>query len=214
MKAIILGAPGSGKGTQAARITERYGVPAVSTGDIFRMNISKGTELGRKAKAHMDKGELVPDELVIAIALDRIGAEDCKGGFLLDGFPRTTPQAEALDRHLAGAGAKLDKALLLEVPPSELVKRLTGRRVCGACGASFHVSNIPPARDGVCDACGGALFQRSDDDEETAKNRIAVYNAQTAPLTAYYAAAGLLARIDGTGSPEAVFEDIVEALSI
>jgi adenylate kinase len=213
MNLIILGAPGSGKGTQAAKITKRFGVPAISTGDIFRANIANGTELGKKAKAYMDRGELVPDEIVIAIALDRIDKDDCGEGFLLDGFPRTTEQAEALGKHLASRGKMIDKALLIDVPAEELVKRIAGRRVCGACGASYHVTDIPPAKEGVCDACGGTLERRDDDEAETVRNRIGVYNANTAPLVEYYSAKGFLVRVDGTTGPDGVFADIVKALT-
>ncbi|MDR2771238.1 MAG: adenylate kinase [Clostridiales Family XIII bacterium] len=211
---ILLGAPGSGKGTQAARLTERLGVPAVSTGDIFRANIAEGTALGKEAKGYMDRGELVPDAVVIAIALDRIDANDCRNGFLLDGFPRTTEQADALDRHLAAAGRGIDGVLLLDVPTEELVRRISGRRVCRSCGASYHVTDIPPARAGLCDACDGALYARDDDNEETVRNRIEVYNVNTAPLTAYYEERKLLLRIAASGAsgPDAVFADILKAL--
>jgi adenylate kinase len=214
MNLILLGAPGSGKGTQSVRISTRFDVPAVSTGDIFRANITKGTALGKQAKVYMDRGELVPDEIVIAIALDRTDADDCKTGFLFDGFPRTTEQADALGEHLAALGRAIDKVILLDVGSEELVRRIAGRRVCGDCGASYHVTDIPPAKADVCDACGGALKKRDDDAEETVRNRIGVYNENTAPLVAYYDAKGLLARIAAeTGGPDAVFADIVKALS-
>jgi adenylate kinase len=214
MNLIVLGAPGSGKGTQSARISTRFGVPSVSTGDIFRANIANGTALGKQAKDYMYRGELVPDEIVIAIALDRIDADDCKAGFLLDGFPRTTKQADALGEHLAAAGKAIDKVLLLDVETEELVRRIAGRRVCETCGASFHVTDIPPAKEGLCDACGGALIKRGDDEEETVRNRIEVYNANTAPLVAYYSAKNLLVRIaTKAAGPDAVFADIVKALS-
>jgi adenylate kinase len=213
MNLIILGAPGSGKGTQASRLTAHFGVPAVSTGDIFRANIAKGTALGKEAKAYMDRGELVPDSVVIAIALDRIDEADCEGGFLLDGFPRTIEQADALDAHLTAKGRAVDKVLFMEVSTEELVRRISGRRVCDACGASYHVTNIPPAREGVCDVCGGALKRRGDDEEATVRNRIEVYNANTAPLAARYDEKGLLVRVASeAGSPDAVFADIVKAL--
>ncbi|MDR3296380.1 MAG: adenylate kinase [Clostridiales Family XIII bacterium] len=214
MKMIMLGAPGSGKGTQAARIKKHFGVPAISTGDIFRKNIADGTELGKKAKAYMDRGELVPDEIVIAIALNRIEEDDCRDGFLLDGFPRTVEQAEALDKRLADRGQRLRFVLLMEVPDVQLAERVTGRRVCKNCGLSYHVAHMPPAEEGVCDSCGGALHQRNDDREETVKNRIGVYNAQTAPLIGYYETAGILKHLDGTKGPERVFEDIVKVLTI
>ncbi|MDR1245526.1 MAG: adenylate kinase [Clostridiales Family XIII bacterium] len=212
MNLIILGAPGSGKGTQAVKLTKRFGVPAISTGDIFRANIAGGTELGKKAKAYMDRGELVPDEIVIAIALDRIDECDCKDGFLLDGFPRTTEQADALERHLAVSGRSLDKVILIDVPADELVRRIAGRRTCADCGASYHIPDILPAKDGVCDVCGGELKRRSDDNEATVRNRIEVYNANTAPLVDYYGAKTLLARIAGTTGPDNVFADTVKAL--
>jgi adenylate kinase len=213
MNLIVLGAPGSGKGTQAARISARFGVPAISTGDIFRANIANGTELGKRAKGYMDRGELVPDEIVIAIALDRIDKDDCEAGFLLDGFPRTTEQADALGAHLAAAGRTIDKVILLDVETEELVRRIAGRRVCKTCGASYHVTNIPPAKEGVCDACGGALFRRSDDEEEAVRNRIEVYNVNSAPLVAYYVAKHLLVRVAAKeDGPDAVFADIAKAL--
>jgi adenylate kinase len=215
MNLIILGAPGSGKGTQAARITKRFGVTAISTGDIFRANIANGTELGKKAKEYMDRGELVPDEVVIAIALDRIDADDCKDGFLLDGFPRTTKQADALEAHLGASGKHIDKAILIDVSTEELIRRISGRRICRGCGASYNIPNIPPAKEGVCDACGGELYRRKDDEGETVRNRIEVYNANTVPLVDYYDAKGRLARITDTSgtSPDVVFEEIVKALS-
>jgi adenylate kinase len=214
MNLILLGAPGSGKGTQAVRLAKHFGIPAVSTGDIFRENIAKGTALGKEAKGYMDRGELVPDAIVIAIALNRIDAADCEKGFLLDGFPRTTEQADALDAHLSAANKAIDKVILPEVPTELLVRRISGRRVCDGCGASYHVTSIPPAREGLCDVCGGALRRRSDDDEETARNRIEVYNANTAPLVAYYEERGLLLRVEGESTgPDAVFADILKALN-
>ena len=188
LRTILLGPPGAGKGTQAAKIVEKYHIPHISTGDIFRENIKNGTELGKRAKEYMDKGELVPDDLVIEIATDRLSKDDCKDGFLLDGFPRTVYQAE------------------------ELMTRLTGRRVCKACGASYHVVNIPPKKEGVCDVCGGPLTQRADDNAETVANRIEVYEAQTMPLIEYYEKAGNIAHIDGATGLENVFGDIVKAL--
>jgi adenylate kinase len=212
MNLIILGAPGSGKGTQAVRITKRFGIPAISTGDIFRANISGGTELGRKAKAYMDRGELVPDEIVIAIATDRLDGDDCGEGFLLDGFPRTVGQADALERHLSVSGRSVDRAILVDVPTEELVRRIAGRHTCANCGASYHIPDMPPAKDGVCDGCGGELRKRSDDEESTVRNRIEVYNTNTAPLVDYYSTKKLLVRITGTGGADAVFADIVRAL--
>lgn len=212
LRTILLGPPGAGKGTQAERIIEKYNIPHISTGDIFRENIKNGTELGMKAQEYMNKGELVPDDLVIEIATDRLLKDDCKEGFLLDGFPRTVYQAEKLDEFLTAHGQKLDKVLDLEVAEDILITRLTGRRVCKNCGASYHVVNIPPAVEGICDKCGGPLFQRKDDNEETAKNRISVYNNETAPLVDYYEKAGCLARIDGAAGLEESFAEIVAAL--
>ena len=212
LRTILLGPPGAGKGTQAAKIVEKYGVPHISTGDIFRENIKKGTELGKKAQEYMNKGELVPDDLVIEIATTRLLEDDCRNGFLLDGFPRTVYQAEKLDEFLAAHDSKIDKVLDIAVEKEELIVRLTGRRVCKACGASFHVVNIPPKKEGVCDYCGGELIQRADDNLETVTNRIDVYEAQTMPLIDYYEKAGNLVHIDGSTGLESVFADIVAAL--
>lgn len=212
LRTILLGPPGAGKGTQAAKIAEKYNVPHISTGDIFRDNIKKGTELGKKAQEYMNKGELVPDDLVIEIATDRLLADDCARGFLLDGFPRTVYQAEKLDEFLAAHGSKLDKVLDIAVEKDELMVRLTGRRVCKDCGASYHVVNIPPKKEGICDVCGGPLIQRKDDNAETVANRIEVYEAQTMPLIEYYEKAGNIAHIDGATGMENVFADIVKAL--
>ena len=212
IRTILLGPPGAGKGTQAARIIEKYQIPHISTGDIFRENIKNGTELGKKAKAYMDRGELVPDELVIDLATDRLLRDDCKAGFILDGFPRTVHQAEALDAFLKAHDSKIDVVLNLDVDEEELMKRLTGRRVCKDCGASFHVVSMPPKQEGICDVCGGELIQRADDNEETAKNRIAVYNEQTSPLIGYYRAAGNIVDIVGASRPEDTFVDICAAL--
>ena len=212
LRTILLGPPGAGKGTQAVKIVEKYGIPHISTGDIFRENIKKGTELGKKAQEYMNKGELVPDDLVIEIATDRLLQEDCKEGFLLDGFPRTVYQAEKLDEFLAAHGAKIDKVLDMAVEKEELIARLTGRRVCKTCGASYHVVNIPPKKEGVCDICGGELVQRADDNAETVANRIEVYEAQTKPLIDYYEKAGNIAHIDGSTGLDNVFADIVKAL--
>ena len=212
LRTILLGPPGAGKGTQAAKIVEKYGVPHISTGDIFRENIKKGTELGKKAQEYMNRGELVPDDLVIEIATTRLLEDDCRNGFLLDGFPRTVYQAEKLDEFLAARDSKIDKVLDIAVEKDELIARLTGRRVCKACGASFHVVNIPPKKEGICDYCGGELIQRADDNLETVTNRIDVYEAQTLPLIDYYEKAGNLAHIDGSTGLENVFADIVSAL--
>ena len=212
LRTILLGPPGAGKGTQAAKIVEKYGIPHISTGDIFRENIKKGTELGKKAQEYMNRGELVPDDLVIEIATTRLLADDCAEGFLLDGFPRTVYQAEKLDEFLAAHGSKIDKVLDIAVEKEELMVRLTGRRVCKACGASYHVVNIPPKKEGICDVCGGPLVQRADDNAETVANRIEVYEAQTMPLIEYYEKAGNIAHIDGATGLESVFADIVKAL--
>ncbi len=212
MNLILLGPPGAGKGTQAAKIVEKYNIPHISTGDIFRENIKNGTELGKKAQEYMNAGQLVPDELVVEIATDRLNADDCKNGFLLDGFPRTVFQAEKLDEFLAAKGDKVDCVLDIDVPRDELMIRLTGRRVCKNCGASFHVVNIPPKQEGICDVCGAELVQRADDNEETASNRIDVYNKETKPLVDYYEAAGNIAHIDGTTGLENVFNTITEIL--
>ncbi|MGN0713893.1 MAG: adenylate kinase [Anaerovoracaceae bacterium] len=212
LRTILLGPPGAGKGTQAVKIVEKYSVPHISTGDIFRENIKKGTELGKKAQEYMNRGELVPDDLVIEIATTRLLEDDCKNGFLLDGFPRTVYQAEKLDEFLAAHGSKIDKVLDIAVEKEELITRLTGRRVCKACGASYHVVNIPPKTEGICDACGGELVQRADDNIETVTNRIDVYEAQTKPLVDYYEKAGNIAHIDGATGLDNVFADIVKAL--
>ena len=213
LRTILLGPPGAGKGTQADRIVEKYNVPHISTGDIFRENIKNGTELGKKAQEYMNRGELVPDDLVVEIATDRLLKDDCKErGFLLDGFPRTVYQAQKLDEFLAANGQKLDKVIDLEVSEDVLMIRLTGRRVCKNCGASFHVVNIPPKQEGICDVCGAELVQRADDNEETASNRIDVYNKETKPLVDYYEAAGNIAHIDGTTGLENVFNTITEIL--
>ena len=212
MNLILLGPPGAGKGTQAAKIIEKYDVPHISTGDIFRKNIKEGTPLGKKAQEYMNKGELVPDSLVIEIATDRLTEDDCSEGFLLDGFPRTVEQAEALDAFLEKNGKKVDWVLDIDVDKEELMTRLTGRRVCKSCGATYHVVNIPPKQEGICDFCGGELIQRADDNLETVTNRIEVYEAQTMPLVDYYENAGNIAHINGAASLEDVFGDIVKAI--
>ena len=212
LRTILLGPPGAGKGTQAAKIIEKYNIPHISTGDIFRENIKKGTELGKKAQEYMNRGELVPDDLVIEIATTRLLEDDCKDGFLLDGFPRTVYQAEKLDEFLAAHGSKIEKVIDIEVGKEELMERLTGRRVCKSCGASYHIVNIPPKKEGVCDVCGGELIQRADDNAETVANRIEVYEAQTMPLVEYYEKAGNIAHIDGATGLDNVFADIVKAL--
>ncbi|MDD7215288.1 MAG: adenylate kinase [Anaerovoracaceae bacterium] len=212
LRTILLGPPGAGKGTQAAKIVEKYGIPHISTGDIFRENIKKGTELGKKAQEYMNRGELVPDDLVIEIATTRLLEDDCKNGFLLDGFPRTVYQAEKLDEFLQSHDSKIDNVIDIAVGKDELIERLTGRRVCKSCGASFHVVNIPPKQEGICDYCGGELIQRADDNLETVTNRIDVYEDQTMPLIDYYEKAGTLTHIDGSTGLDNVFADIVSAL--
>lgn len=212
LRTILLGPPGAGKGTQAVKIVEKYGVPHISTGDIFRENIKNGTELGKKAQEYMNKGELVPDDLVIDLATSRLLEPDCKNGFLLDGFPRTVYQAEKLDEFLSAHDSKIDVVLDIAVEKEELITRLTGRRVCKACGASFHVVNVPPKKEGVCDFCGGELIQRADDNLETVTNRIEVYEGQTMPLIDYYEKAGNIAHINGAAELDEVFAEIVKAI--
>ena len=212
LRTILLGPPGAGKGTQAVNIVDKYGIPHISTGDIFRANIKNGTELGKRAQEYMNRGELVPDDLVIEIATTRLLEDDCKNGFLLDGFPRTVYQAEKLDEFLAAHGSKIDKVLDIAVEREELITRLTGRRVCKACGASYHLVNVPPKTEGICDRCGGELMQRADDNIETVANRIDVYEKQTMPLVDYYEKAGNIAHIDGATGLDNVFADIVRAL--
>ncbi len=212
MRLVLLGPPGSGKGTQAQRLVERYKIPQISTGDIFRQAVRDQTELGKRAKEYMDRGELVPDEVVVGMVEERLGQSDCKNGFILDGFPRTIAQAEALDKLLAGKGEKLDAVLEISVPDEEVVKRLSGRRTCRQCGAMYHIEFNPPKEPGKCDKCGGELYQRDDDKEEVIKSRLQVYHSQTAPLIEYYQKEGLLKKIDGLGGIEEVFARIVDAL--
>ncbi len=210
MKLIMLGAPGAGKGTQAKMIAEKCSIPHISTGDIFRANIKQGTELGKKAKSYMDAGGLVPDELVCDLVVDRIGQEDCKDGFILDGFPRTIPQAEALTDALNKIGQTMDYAIDIEVPDQAIIDRMGGRRACVDCGATYHIVNIPPKKEGVCDACGAALVLRDDDKPETVKKRLDVYHDQTQPLIDYYKKQGILKEVDGTMEMNQVFDAIVE----
>jgi len=208
MRLILLGPPGAGKGTQAKRLIERYGIPQISTGDILRAAVRDGTDLGRKAKQYMDAGKLVPDEVVIGIIEERLQQPDCAKGFILDGFPRTVAQADALNRVLANLGQAIDHVVSIEVPDEELVERLTGRRTCRGCGAMYHVKFSPPKAQGVCDKCGGELYQRDDDREETIRARLKVYHEQTAPLVEYYEKAGLLRRIPGQGSVDEIYARI------
>ena len=212
MKIVMLGAPGAGKGTQAINIAKEYDIPHVSTGDIFRANMKNGTELGNKAKEYMDAGKLVPDELTISMLLDRISQEDCRKGYVLDGFPRTIPQAESLKEALSKRNEAIDFAIDIEVPDEVIEERMTGRRSCPACGATYHLVFNPSSREGVCDACGAALVQRADDQPETVKKRLAVYHEQTKPLIDYYEREGVLKCIDGTQKPEDVFAAITEVL--
>ena len=212
MKIIMLGAPGAGKGTQAKMIAEKYGIPHVSTGDIFRANIKNGTELGMKAKSFMDKGELVPDELTVSMLLDRVGQPDCKDGYVLDGFPRTIPQAEELDRALSGRGEKIDFAIDVDVPDENIVKRMSGRRACLKCGSTYHLEHIPPRKEGICDSCGSELVLRDDDKAETVLKRLQVYHDQTQPLIDFYTRKGILKTVDGTLDMQDVFAAIVGIL--
>lgn len=212
MKIIMLGAPGAGKGTQAKKIAAKYEIPHISTGDIFRANIKEGTELGKKAKTYMDQGLLVPDELVVDLVVDRVNQEDCKNGYVLDGFPRTIPQAEALDKALAELGQKMDYAIDVDVPDENIINRMGGRRACLNCGATYHIVSIPPKKEGICDHCGNALVLRDDDKPETVKKRLDVYHEQTQPLIDYYAKQNILKTVDGTQPMEAVFDAIVSVL--
>ena len=212
MKIIMLGAPGAGKGTQAKKIAAKYNIPHISTGDIFRMNIKNGTELGKKAKTYMDQGLLVPDELVVDLVVDRLNQDDCKNGCVLDGFPRTIPQAEALDRALETMGQKVDFAIDVDVPDENIVQRMGGRRACVGCGATYHLVYAPTKVEGVCDTCGKDLILRDDDKPETVLKRLNVYHTQTQPLIDYYTNAGILKSVDGTVDMNEVFAAIVEIL--
>mgnify|MGYP003308133499 CR=1 FL=1 len=212
MKIIMLGAPGAGKGTQAKMIADKYAVPHVSTGDIFRANIKEGTELGKEAKKYMDQGLLVPDELTVKILLDRVAKEDCANGYVLDGFPRTIPQAEALDHALVAMGQAIDYAINVEVPDENIVNRMSGRRACVACGATYHLVYAPTKVENVCDHCQGALILRDDDKPETVQKRLNVYHEQTQPLIDYYTAKGNLVEVDGTQDINDVFGAIVQIL--
>lgn len=212
MKIIMLGAPGAGKGTQAKQIADKYQIPHISTGDIFRANIKNGTELGKKAKEYMDQGALVPDELTCDLVMDRIKQEDCKNGFVLDGFPRTIPQAEALDNALKGIGEKMDYAIDVDVPDENIVNRMGGRRACLNCGATYHVVSIPTKVEGICDRCGSKVVLRDDDKPETVQKRLTVYHEQTQPLIDYYKKQGILKSVDGTVPMDQVFSAIVEIL--
>ena len=208
MKIIMLGAPGAGKGTQAKKIADKYQVPHISTGDIFRANIKEGTELGKEAKTYMDAGQLVPDELTVKILLDRVAKDDCKDGYVLDGFPRTIPQAEVLDEALTKLGDKIDFAIDVDVPDENIVRRMGGRRACVTCGATYHIEHVPPKKDGICDTCGSELILRDDDKPETVSNRLKVYHDQTQPLIDFYTEKGVLKSVDGTIDMMDVFASI------
>lgn len=212
MKIVMLGAPGAGKGTQAKQIAGKYGLPHISTGDIFRANIKNGTELGKEAKKYMDQGLLVPDELTVRLLLDRVSREDCKNGYVLDGFPRTIPQANVLDEALEKLGDQIDYAIDVDVPDENIVRRMSGRRACLSCGATYHVAYAPPQKEGICDTCGSELVLRDDDKPETVQNRLHVYHEQTQPLIDFYARKGVLRTVDGTQAVEDVFEAICKIL--
>ena len=212
MNLILLGPPGAGKGTQAQMIVERYHIPQISTGDILRAAVKEGTSLGKQAKTFMDRGQLVPDEVVIGIIDERLRASDCNAGFILDGFPRTTPQAEALQAILTKIRKSVDHVINIEVDPEELVRRLTGRRTCNNCGGMFHILFHPPQKEGVCDRCGGTLYQREDDGEETIRTRLKEYQKLTAPLIQYYQNKKLLRPIQGVGGQNQIFEQIIRVL--
>ena len=212
MKLIMLGAPGAGGGAQAKRIAAKYGIPHISTGDIFRANIKNGTELGKKAQTYMDQGLLVPDELVCDLVVDRIQQSDCEKGYVLDGFPRTIPQAEALTAALEKLGTGIDYAINVEVPDANILNRMGGRRACLGCGATYHVEFNAPKQEGICDTCGAELVLRDDDKPETVQKRLDVYHEQTQPLIDYYTKAGKLAEVDGTKDMDDVFAAIVDLL--
>lgn len=212
MKIVMLGAPGAGKGTQAIKIAEKYHIPHISTGDIFRANMKNGTDLGIKAKAYMDQGLLVPDEITIDMLMDRIKQDDCENGYILDGFPRTIPQAESLTAKLGEMDQKIDYAIDIEVADENIISRMSGRRACVSCGATYHMVFAPPKKEGICDKCGGGLVLRDDDKPETVKRRLEVYHEQTKPLIDYYRKAGTLAEIDGTQEMEKVFRCIADIL--
>ncbi|NLM47837.1 MAG: adenylate kinase [Epulopiscium sp.] len=214
MRLIMLGAPGAGKGTHALLLSKEYNIPQISTGDILRSHIKNETDLGKKAKKYMDKGLLVPDELVVEIVKKRIQEEDCKEGFILDGFPRTIPQAEALDKALEELAIALDKVVNIDVPDEVIIKRMAGRRVCSNCGASYHIENKKPLKENICDECGSELKQREDDKEETVRKRLQVYEEQTKPLIEYYEKRGILLTIEGDGSVEEIGNKIKSALEV
>ena len=212
MKIVMLGAPGAGKGTQAEMIAEKYNIPHISTGDIFRANIKNGTELGKKAKAYMDAGNLVPDELTVDLVIDRVAQDDCKEGYILDGFPRTIPQAEVFTAQLNANGDKIDYAIDVEVPDENIINRMSGRRSCPKCGATYHIEFMPPRKENVCDVCGEALVLRADDKPETVKNRLNVYHESTQPLIDFYNNLGVLRTVDGTQNKKEVLAEIISIL--
>lgn len=212
MKIIMLGAPGAGKGTQAKKVAKKYNIPHISTGDIFRANIKEGTELGKRAKEYMDKGELVPDDITIGMLLDRIHKADCKDGFVLDGFPRTIPQAKSLSEALSKLNEKIDYAINIDVPDDSIITRMSGRRACLSCGSTYHIKYSAPKKENICDNCGSELVIRDDDKPETVKKRLDVYHKQTQPLIDYYDDENILANVDGTKDMEEVFLDIVAVL--
>ena len=214
MRIVLLGAPGAGKGTQAKKLIEKYGMPQISTGDLLRAAVGAGTPLGKEAKSFMDKGELVPDSVVLGMVKERLKQDDCKKGYILDGFPRTTPQAEALDKVLVSMNSPLDVALSVDVDMGDLMKRLTGRRTCKACGQMYNIYFKAPAKEGTCDKCSGELFQRDDDKEATIKKRLEVYNAQTAPLINYYGKKGIVKSVTGTGNIDDIFKTVCEKLGL
>ena len=212
MKIIMLGAPGAGKGTQAKKVAKKYNIPHISTGDIFRANIKEGTELGKRAKEYMDKGELVPDDITIGMLLDRIHKSDCKNGFVLDGFPRTIPQAKSLSEALSKLNEKIDYAINIDVPDDSIITRMSGRRACLSCGSTYHIKYSAPKKENICDNCGSELVIRDDDKPGTVKKRLDVYHKQTQPLIDYYDNENILANVDGTKDMEEVFLDIVAVL--
>ncbi len=212
MKIIMLGAPGAGKGTQAKMIAEKYSIPHVSTGDIFRANIKEQTELGMEAKKYMDQGLLVPDELTVKILLDRVAKDDCKNGYVLDGFPRTIPQAEVLDKAVSELNETIDFAINVDVKDENIIRRMSGRRACLKCGATYHIEHIPPKKEGICDKCGSELVLRDDDKPETVEKRLKVYHEQTQPLIDYYNKKGILREVDGSQDMKDVFNAIVSIL--
>ncbi|MEW6570367.1 MAG: adenylate kinase [Nitrospirota bacterium] len=212
MRIVLLGAPGAGKGTQAKKLIEKYGIPQISTGDLLRAAVAAGTPLGKEAKSYMDKGELVPDRVVLGMVEERLKQDDCKKGFILDGFPRNTAQAEVLDKMLQSLNMPLDAALSVDVPFEDLMKRLTGRRTCKSCNQMYNIYFTPPKKESVCDKCGGELFQRDDDKEETIKKRLEVYTAQTAPLMDYYNKKGIQKAVMGVGSIDEIFNKVCTVL--